>query len=143
MINNSKRNDSRYWDKWRASGAVGSMPGKAYGFFYCRAPREEIEAELPTLRECAQTPSQLELTLVEGLDNLKGDAKVRELAKEAKEQGIRYILEATSPGATNPTTANEVADLLYQMYQSPLYEAGEEFRGAVAYQENGEYVLRE
>lgn len=143
MINQSKRNDPGYWERWRKSGAIGSMPGKAYGFFYCQALKEEIVAELPTLREYAQTPSQLELTLTEGMDNVKGNAKLLELAKEAKEQGIRYVLEATYPKATDKKTADETADILNQMYQSPLYQAGEEFRGAVAYQENGEYVFRE
>lgn len=117
--------------------------GKAYGMFYCDASEEAIEQELPTIRDLTQTPSQLELTLVEGMDNVRGDANLVALAKQAKEQGMRYALEATYPGATNKVTANEVSGILNQAYQSPLYKDGEPFSGAVVYEENGEYVFKE
>ena len=117
--------------------------GKAYGFFYCTASKAEIEAELPTIRDCAQTPSQLELTLMEGVDKIKGNGNLMALAQQAQDEGMRYVVEAKYQGATNQATANELADILNQTYQSPLYQPGEPFRGAVVYEENGEYVFRE
>jgi len=117
-------------------------PGKAYGFLYCSASKQEIEAELPSLRDHAQTPSQLELVLIESIDNL-GDSKLNHLAQKAKEQGINYLLEATYPHANHKATANELADILNQAYQSSLYQAGEPFNGAVVYELDGEYVFRE
>ena len=38
---------------------MARQAGTAYGFFNCRASKQEIEAELPTLRSLAQTPNQL------------------------------------------------------------------------------------
>jgi hypothetical protein len=130
--------------------------GKAYGFFDCRASKEQIEAELPTIRECVKTPSNLELSLTEGIYKLTGtrilgketlagkpvDAQLRDIALEAKNSGIRYLLEASYEGATNKQTADEVADILNQAYQSPLFKQGEPFIGAVVYEENGKYVFR-
>lgn len=75
--------------------------GKAYGFFDCNASKDAIEAELPTIRELVLTPSRLELSLIEGVDALKGESTLIALALEAKESGIRYVLEAAYPGATN------------------------------------------
>jgi len=117
--------------------------GKAYGFFYCNASKEAIESELPTIRKLVKTPSKLELSLTEGMDNLKGTSKLTALAQEAKQDGINYILEATYSDASNKQTADEVANILNQTYQSPLYKDKEQFRGAVVYENKGEYVFRD
>jgi len=93
--------------------------GRAYGFFYCDASKQEIETELPTIRELVKTPSQLELSLIEGMDHIKGDERLTALAQEAKQDGINYVLQATYPGGTNRDTADEVASILNQAYQSP------------------------
>ena len=45
--------------------------GKAYAFFNCRASKEKIEAELPTIRDLVETPYGLELSLKEGTDHLR------------------------------------------------------------------------
>ena len=120
-----------------------SSVGRAYGFFYCNASKQEIETELPTIRELVETPSQLELSLIEGMDNLKGDKRLTALAQEAKQDGINYVLQATYPNMTNKDTADEVASILNQAYQSPLYQAKEPFRGAIVYEEKGKYVFRD
>lgn len=120
-----------------------SSVGRAYGFFYCNASKQEIETELPTIRELVRIPSQLELSLTEGMDNLKGDKRLTALAQEAKQDGINYVLQATHPNGTNKDTANEVASILNQAYQSPLYQAKGPFRGAVVYKEKGRYVFRD
>src|SRR3989344_3514169 len=41
------------------------------------------------------TPSQLELTLIEGMDNIKGDNRLEALAQEARQAGINYLLQAS------------------------------------------------
>ena len=116
--------------------------GKAYGFFYCNASKEAIESELPTIRKLAKTPSKLELSLTEGMDNLKGDSKLTSLAQEAKQDGINYVLEATYSNASNKQTADEVAGILNQAYQSPLYQDKAGFKGAIVYEDKGKYVFR-
>ena len=117
--------------------------GKAYGFFYCDASKQEIETLLPTICEMAQTPSQLELSLIEGMDNITGDKSLTDLAQEAKQSGINYMLQATYPHGTNEDTADEVATILNQAYQSPLYKAEDRFNGAIVYEKDGKYVFSE
>lgn len=117
--------------------------GKAYGFFYCDASKQEIETELHTIRELVRTPSQLELSLIEGMDNIEGDKRLTALAQEAKQDGINYMLQATYPNGTNKDTADEVAGILNQAYQSPLYKTKEPFKGAIVYEEKSEYIFRD
>jgi len=117
--------------------------GRAYGFFYCNASKLEIETTLPRIRELVETPSQLELSLIEGMDNLQGDEGLIALAQEAKEGGINYVLQAMYPGGTNRSTADELSSILNQAYQSPLYQTGESFFGEIAYGEDGEYIFKE
>lgn len=117
--------------------------GKAYGFFDCNASKKEIEVELPTIRDLSKTPSKLELSLIEGVDRLKGDSDLMSIAKEAKEANMKYVMEATYPGTTNKATADELATILNQAYQSPLYQKGEQFRGEIIYKKEGEYVFRD
>jgi len=117
--------------------------GKAYAFFYCKASKEQIESELPTIRELVRTPSKLELSLTEGTDNIQDDEKLTALAQEAKQTGLNYTLQATYPNATNKKTADELAAILNQAYQSPLYADKEEFRGGIIYKEKDEYVFRD
>jgi len=117
--------------------------GKAYGFFKCSASKEAIELEMPTIRKLAETPSNLELSLTEGMNNVKGDDKLVSLAQEAKKIGLNYMLEATYPNSGNKNAADEVAIILNQAYQSHLYKKEEPFYGDIIYKENGEYVFAE
>lgn len=150
--------------------------GKTYGFFDCSASKEEIEAELPTIRDFAQTPETLELYLTEGqeislkeiaqkasrgaCDELDSDYSAPKQGKNPKNKlsrlarllqrvdigmgsGTKYTIEATLPNATNEKTADELSAILNQAYQSPLYQEGEEFRGEVVFERNGESVFRE
>ena len=80
---------------------------------------------------------------MEGTDTLTGDAQLLQIARDAKDAGIRYVMEATYSNATNHQTADEVASILNQVYQSPLYQKGEQFRGEVVFKERGRYVFRE
>ena len=120
-----------------------SLVGRAYVFFYCNASKEAIEAELPTIRKLVKTPSQLELSLIEGMDNIRGDEKLTALAQEAKQDGINYILQATDPNGTNKDASNELVSILINAYQSSLYKAGEPFKGAIVYEEKDEYIFRD
>jgi len=119
------------------------MVGKAYGFFYCRASKHEIEERLPRIRLNASTPSELELSLTEGVENLRGESELMALAQQAKQSGNNYVFEAIYPGFSNRKTAGELGDILNETYQSPLYEEGEPFRGGTVFKENGKYVFRE
>jgi len=155
MVNDSKKRDSRYWDKWKASGAIGNINGpdygEAYAFFDCKAPITQIAQEIPTIRELVKTPRRLELLLDERVMPLIGnkvlkhvDSELAEIALEADDANIRYVLAARSPqNVTNRQTADELAAILNQAYQSPLYADGEKFRGEIAYKDRGRDVFRD
>src|SRR3989344_8833151 len=119
--------------------------GKAYGFFDCNASKYAIESELSLIRRLVKTPSELELSLMELTENPSvsslRDSKLRSIVNDAKDAGIRYFMEATYLNGTNKQTADEVAKILNQAYHSPLYQKGEEFGGAIVYEENGKYVF--
>jgi len=124
--------------------------GRAYAFFDCGASKEEIEEELPYIRDAVRTPNDLELSLkdTKNLTGLRGilrltPLKLSQIAKKAKGAEIKYVRGATYPNATNKQTADELADILNQSYQSPLYEDGEQFRGEVVYEDSGRYIFRE
>jgi hypothetical protein len=121
----------------------GTGIGKAYGFFECPASKQRIEAALPLIREDVKIPSDLELTLIEGMDNLKGDAKLIALAQQAKRAGIQYVLEAKYPGASNEQASIELNTILNQAYLSSLYNKGDQLNREIVYEQNGEYLFRE
>lgn len=82
--------------------------GKAYAFFDCKAPRKEIEGELPTIRKFAKVPPLVELSLTEGPEALEGDARIKEIAANFKALGMRWTISATYPRATNEAAADEL-----------------------------------
>lgn len=120
--------------------------GKAYAFFNCNASADEIGAEVPTIRECTRAPKKLELALYEHakvFNLFQKDSALRNLARKATELGRQYILEAKCPGKSNRETADELAGILNQAYQSPLYQEGEPFTGGVVYRHRGKYNFRD
>lgn len=74
---------------------------------------------------------------------MAGDERLMNIAREAEGAGINYLLQASYLNGTNKTTVDEVASVVDQMYQSPLYSEGESFIGEIIYEEEGEYVSRE
>ena len=63
--------------------------GKAYGLFICNSPRKEIELELPKIRKQYSINSNLELSLIEGKDNV--DSRLAAITQEAdQEEGNQY-----------------------------------------------------
>ncbi len=152
MINQTKKNDERFWKRWKRAGAIGDINGRdfgrAYAFFDCNASREEINEILPDIRDAVKTPKKLELSLVEEALSFIGynpfDPELFEISREASEAKIRYALRARAPSnMTNSQTADELAAILNQAYQSPLYQDKEPFRGWIFYKEKGKYVSRD
>ena len=108
-----------------------------------RAAQADIESELKPIRELTETPSGLEIALVEGAENLPegGD---KELTDRAKGMGLRYAMRGTRQGASDEKTATDIAAILNQAYQSPLFQEKEQFRGEIFYRKgNGDYALME
>ena len=63
---------------------------------------------------------------------------------KAQSIGNLYVLRAEVPGAQNLSVANDLADIMNQMYQSPLFQKGETFHGAIAFYDKNfrNYVIR-
>ncbi len=122
---------------------MGNDVGKAYGFFYCGAKKTAVEAELPKASLQSRAPSALELMLIEGMGNVKGDPKLLALAKEAGQSGCNYLLQASLTGESGKEAARHLTAILNCLYASKLYGAGDKFRSDVVHLENGEYVLSE
>lgn len=119
--------------------------GTAYGFFNCRAASPQvIEAALPEARDVSGTPSALELSVIDDVENLQGDSVLMGIARdEAKPAG--YVMEARLAGATNEQTAMTLNTLLNQLYQSPLiHQPGDTPGRLILYQDEatGDYLSR-
>ena len=105
MVNQSKKDDPRAWEKWRKSGAIGNIRGRSYGrayaFLDCNSSKEEIGENIPYIRQLVQTPKNLELYLADIDSLLLGynsfDSELIEIAREAKEADIKYVLAAKTP----------------------------------------------
>jgi len=132
---------------------VRTSEGRAYSFFDCNADKKELEEGLSNACFYAQVPSELELTLTEGTENLQGEAqealkaaqkyslsRLPKRAREGTNVSYRYALEARFPDSTNTKTARELTSILNQAYQSPLYEKDEKFFGETVYQRGNQYV---
>lgn len=122
--------------------------GKAYAFFDCNASKKAIEAELPKARHYAEVPSDLELNLIEGTENLSRDAEAMKALEAAKKYSLsrlpksqregnsvtyQYALQAKLPNAANLSTANKMNRIMSLLYGHELYPKQEEFFGEIVY----------
>lgn len=138
--------------------------GKAYGFFDCNASKEKIESNLPSIRELACTPSNLELLLKE-VKELKEDkqidfnllkfinenqiyptfpSKLKDLMKTAKPikmADLKYVIEAIYPNAISEAAASELSDVMNYIYM----EFGNQmpFNTAIICKINRQYYFKE
>ncbi|MBI2110003.1 hypothetical protein HYT58_02420 [Candidatus Woesearchaeota archaeon] len=120
-----------------------SSGGKAYGFFYLGASRQEIETELPIIRSLVSTPAQLELSLTDDMNNVRALPGLTDIVQRAEESGMNYLLTATYPDETNKRTAMEVSSILGQAEHSILCEGKGPLKGAIFYEEAEKYVRLE
>ena len=136
--------------------------GKAYAFFDCDASKEDIKKSEPQIRGDAKTPKGLQMLLNEGISGLQIDGTLakqiqypddyRVMSSERLKQGykeerkplasMKYVLIASYRGASNEEVANELGDITNVIHRRFNRDQGM-FRGAVVYEKNGEYQLRE
>ena len=134
--------------------------GTAYAFFDCDASKDELEKLLPDIRRDVQTASNLELKLHEGIAGLEFDEDLvqkigyaddyRIMPEKMIQQGyeeerrplasLRYVMIAQQVEETNKSVAGELAGIVNC---TQAYNQSDIFRGAISYEENGEYVLYE
>ncbi len=136
---------------------------KAYSFFDLRVSKEELERELPNIRELAKIPSNLEilLTEVKDLKENKVDpdllsfirengvhatfpSKYKHLmatSKPTKMANLRYILEANNHNGTVEDAGEELSYVTNQIYSR--YGNGEPFTVAILGKIDGQYLIHE
>ncbi|MEK6885939.1 MAG: hypothetical protein AABX17_03165 [Nanoarchaeota archaeon] len=124
--------------------------GRAYSFFDCSAPKSKIERELDYVR----THSNLELSLVEGEENMKDPETLKaleaakkfifnrlpEYQKEGTTVSYKYALKAKLPNATNVATANKLNNIMNYLYGRKLYADGERSCGEIVYQRGNKWA---
>jgi len=121
---------------------VGKVIGRAYGFFHY-AGKDSIQEVLPQIREGTNTPPELTLDLVEGVDNLntENDSALVEIVQQAKRQHMSHVLKATLPGMGNRRTANFLGNVMNGVY-TELYDKSEPFYAGIVYKRGEQYVFR-
>ena len=121
---------------------VGKVIGRAYGFFHY-AGKDSIQEVLPQIREGTNTPPELTLDLVEGVDNLntENDSALVEIVQQAKQRHMNHIVKATLPDVGNRRTAEFLGDIIGGIYTN-LYDKSEPFYGSIVYKRGEQYIFR-
>ena len=119
-----------------------SSVGKAYGFFHYAGKNSILEV-LPQIREGTETPLELTLDLVRGLDNLdtENDSALVEIVQQAKRQHMNHALKATLPRMGNRRAANFLGNIMNGIY-TELYDKSEPFYAGIVYKRGEQYVFR-
>jgi|SRR3989344_3694429 len=107
--------------------------GRSYGFFDSAYSSEEIQGKISDIRVHVQIPNELELSLMEELENLNTESQLFQIAKDARDKGMNYMLEGTFPNVTDEKTAEELKAIIIPIASSYL----------IAYKESGKYKFKE
>ena len=116
--------------------------GEAYGFFHYKG-KKSISEVLPQIREGTETPSELTLDLVDGVDNLDtgNDSALVGIVQQAKRQHMSHVLKATLPGMGNRRAANFLGNIMNGIY-TELYDKSDPFYAGIVYKRGDQYVFR-
>ncbi len=122
---------------------MAKQVGKAYGFFHYAGRKNSILDVLPQIREGTETPLELGLDLVEGVDNLdtENDSALVKIVQQAKRQHMSHVLKATLPGTGNRRAANFLGNIMSGIY-TDLYDRSEPFYAGIVYKRGEQYVFR-
>lgn len=146
----------------RAGRKVSEKIGEAYGFFYYQGKSEDIENVLPDIRSGTETPTELSLELIEGVDKLTtwknkprihksedgkyivdmfGDSDLEDIIQRAKNQHMSHALKANMPNSGNRKVAGFLGNVMNGIYTS-LYGKEEPFYAGIVYKRGEKYVFR-
>ncbi|HIH25717.1 hypothetical protein J4476_03355 [Candidatus Woesearchaeota archaeon] len=107
------------------------MKGKAYALFDCPKDIDDIKTEVFSIRRIIETPSYLEVLIFSRKDFVSGPV----LSSIAEKLGFPYVAEVAFPLHSNKDAADELASMLNQASNSPLYDNPEDFRGEIIYRD--------
>lgn len=113
--------------------------GKAYGFFNPEGTQDKIRVAIIGIKgdfDRYRVAPELEVSLSRS-DEVRGDSKLVDLAREAGESGISHALSASFEGQSNYKTARELADLYNHLYSDCLVSGSAEAQ--IFYEEGGSY----
>ena len=119
--------------------------GTAYGFFDSGMSKREISEILPDVFHMTGSKLEFILTDNEALAGIQAriDPDLSALALQAKEVGLKYVLQATKAGLDNKAAANELSVVMNQMYQSPINNDGSNPDWKIVYKVDDKYAFRE
>jgi hypothetical protein len=126
------------WKDLNMSGAVLGHMGTAY---LLTEPNywPEMVGHLNHLKETAQSPSDLEVTIAE---TAKIDGLPYNIVSIALERGLLTAVKGTHPTMQNRRVASEMGDFGNAAYLA-FQEAGEPYRGEIVYEENGRWLTQD
>lgn len=113
--------------------------GIGYAFFACRS--HDVRDISETVGTAWGLTGQLPTATIDLRDARVSDISellepgAHEYAALAAEANLPYVLRMTSPNATGRAVADEIGGVLNQLYNTHLYEEGEEFRGEIVYRD--------
>ena len=119
--------------------------GRAYGFVHCDALKEEVQREMPALKEAGKI-SNLEIIVIDTLDLLRFERDevsrkdIESLAyfiESANDNDLNYVLRATISEQSNKEVARKLSHLLMQTSQSYLNRLSEIWGKVIYKNENG------
>jgi hypothetical protein len=144
-------------------GSPNPVPvGEAYAFFNCSASKQEIERELPSIKEKSKLGGlELSLNEVKELRDNGADQELLEVinneeiwstypakyqylmrrAKPTKISDLKYSIQARYPNHTNEETASQLGHVVNGIYTT--FDKKEIFTGAIIGKANGKYCLWE
>jgi hypothetical protein len=117
--------------------------GEAYGFFYY-AGKDSISDALPYISKTVETPPEMTLELIEGMDNVdtSNDPALVEIVEKAKSGRLNHVLKASLPGVSNRMTASHLGDIMSGIC-TELYDSSEPFHSGIVYKRGEQYVFRQ
>ena len=116
--------------------------GKAYAFLRTKAPKDVLPLVIEDAREMYNVPNELELTITNGPENLRGDERLQPHIKRAFQSGMGYALEAKCEGMTNEKTADELKSILNGIYLGSR-EVDKNYSAFVLHEEKNGYLVQE
>lgn len=119
--------------------------GEAYGFLKFRGTAADISDYIPAVRNSADIPPAMLFLVTEGAENCStaGDSGLVHIAQQAEKAGMTHMLKAALPFTDNKGTASELKDIIIQLYQTPLYEEGEDSCAKIVYREDDGFKFLE
>jgi hypothetical protein len=117
--------------------------GEAYAFFRYAGAADILELALPDMRQMAQAPSALELTLSNTQRFFHLDDKLMSFVVLARTLDLNYVLAGRQQGVRNADVADSLGNVVNQLGKSALYRPTDPFIAQIIFMREEDYILKE